>query len=178
MNDLAWDFENAILIAAGKVQEEYPSFTMTFSEQLGDGNMSWENQDDLNVRTIRFECTISIMYTRMIPEIRRVEKYQGTGFSNLELTMTRLDDTSISYIPTDGKKVLKIHAVALFDPVNYYDNLVKGVDYEVKTDSEQVAYIEWNVLSGKIPAPGQEFRVKYSLQAQFETGRIDVTNKI
>jgi hypothetical protein len=177
VDTIAWDFENAIQQAAGQVQLLHEGFTLTFMEQIGDTNMDWRSQDDLNVRTCRFECSVPIMYTRTTPELVRIEKYDIAGYNTLRTTVTRdSDSTTYSITAPASGRVVRIHEVSLFESDGTFTPLLEKVDYLIKKDGNQVAYIEW-ITQGKKPEVGADFSVRYDIAAHFDAGRIDVRNK-
>jgi len=175
-DEIAWAFENALIQASGLVQRDIDGFSLTFMEQIGDTNMSWRTQDDLVVRTCRFEAVVPITYTKLTPEINRVDKYDTSGYTTLTQTYRRTTDSTTFYIPSTAGRVVKIHQLALFDSVNQYTPLLDKVDYLIKEDENKIAFIEW-ITDGRNPEVGEDFQIRFDIAAHFDAGRIDIRNR-
>jgi len=161
---LAWDMEQAILQATGVLQQRVPGFTLAFMQQVGDGSMIWRQQDDLIVRTLRFIANVPVRYERPVQELRYVAINTSIGreFTNTG-RITRTSSSTSFYVPVaTGERVVGILAVFRYENSRLVP-LEQGVDYKVKTDSDNLLYIEWNDDYGVTPAVDSEFRVDYEL---------------
>jgi len=160
VEEIAWNLENAILQVVSVVQSEVLGFSMVFSEQVGDSTLMWKNQDELMVRTLRFEAVVPIKYIHAVPQLRMIEQEARLGSLADSKIIVRSNATSKLYVPVDvGKRVVDITRIVrqvTSTPT------VKDVDYKIKYDDDNVAYIEWTD-NGVGPSVGEQFRVDYIL---------------
>lgn len=165
-NEISWDLENFIRIAAGSVAEELPGFTINFQEELGERNMTRNAQDDALVRVLRFIAQVPVKYDRYHYVLRQIQHKIYMG--RVQVTggrVTRTDASTRYDVPVDGgQRVNRILAVYKFNSDNTTTHLHESIDFSVKVDPDtKVLYIQWDDDFGTPPSVGQDFRVDYML---------------
>lgn len=163
VESVAWDLENAVLETEGEIQKVLGGFQISFDQQTIDTSLSWRQQDDLVIRTVRFEALIQVKYLKSSPSLRSV--YLTKIFGRLRLDQQRFTrDTSNTkfYIPVDDDQtvlsVLQVYAIS----GTTRKPLIMKTDYYVDADSEGV-YLEWIDDYGVTPGVGEDFIVDYEI---------------
>ena len=162
---IAWDLENALYQVIGLMQEAVPGFHMSFDQQLSDSDLSWKAQDDLMVRSMRWEAVVPVRYTELVEELRRVHvDLQLGSVTQRAIKFIRTSSSTRFDIPVEsGYTLLKIHEITLGNNTGL-KTLVLNVDYEVLNDDvTKIPYISWNDDYGLTPIVNQEFRVDYEV---------------
>lgn len=163
-DDLAWDFENALLEAEGPIQSDYAGLKIVFHEQDEDSSLSWRQQDELIVRHLIFEIVVPVRRIRTSPRIRSIQHVYTFGKLGRKERVTRAS-AELRYDPpvaanefVVGIDFILLNTGSTTEP---YKLLHRSVDYEVKKDSNQTVYVEWNDTYGLTPIVGQEFVITY-----------------
>lgn len=165
VEDIAWDLENAVLETEGEIQKIFGGgFSLHFSEQIQDTSMSWRQQDDLVVRTVRFEVLFQINYSTTLIGLKSVVFTQLQGRELLtSQNFTRSSASTTFYIPVDSnKRVLSILVIYIVDGTRRMPLQMK-VDYNVLPDANGIYYIEWIDDYGRTPNVGDTFYVDYEI---------------
>lgn len=164
---IAWDLERAVLETVGILQEEIEGFQLFFEQQTPDSSMLWRQQDELIKRTIRFKVLLPVQFTKLVPELRFIDIIETWGAVDVSGTVyTRNSSDKTFYIDvSNGQRVVNVRNVFLKDDSHpyFWSALVKGTDFNIKRNSDQILYLEWNDEYGKTPSVGDMFRVDYDL---------------
>lgn len=161
---IAWDLERAVLETVGVLQERLEGFQLVFDQQTPDSSMLWRQQDELIKRTIRFSALVPVPYTLLVPELRFIEIVESWGRLAVDNTVLTRNSSDKKYYITvdDGQRVVNISQIYL-EANDGWKALELGTDFNLRKDSNQLLYIEWNDDFGKVPTVGQEFRVDYEI---------------
>lgn len=171
VNEIAWDFENAILEAVGIIQGEIPGFQFSFDEQIGDTAYQWRQQEELMVRTLRFIALVPIRRKGLRKTIEYVKKTVLMGRMSAYKQLKRNTASSSLYIPLQSnQKLTNVFMISLY-VTGGTKPLLQDVDYALKTDENQNLYIEWN-SNGVNPAVGETFKVDYEFAPIVQTNVI------
>ena len=166
VNNLAWDLEQALIALRGPLAEKIEGFNWTFEQQVGDTSMSWRAQDELMVRTIRFEAEVPISYVNPLPQISKIETKVSVGprvCNNMRFR--RLTDDCTFEVPLEkGSVLLEIIRVwRLVGNGNKGRCMQVDIDYRVQKDERGVPHIKWLDEFGATPQVGQDFLIDYTL---------------
>ena len=173
---IAWDLECALLQVTGLIQEIVPGFNWSFDQQLGDTDLSWKGQDDLMVRTIRWEAVVPVRYLDLIPELKRVEmvvSVNSTQKRAVKFTRTSTDTTRFDIPVNSGEKVLRINRIILGEG-RQAKLLSQDTDWvETLDPTTRLLYVEWKDEYGLTPTMGQTFLVDFEITQHTEP--LDIT---
>lgn len=159
---LAWLLEVLIVLCEGPLRQIDPGFTLCFTQQTVDLNLQERHQDDLIARYIRFTCTVPVRYIRTEKALRFIHKDIVTGNLPQCEEFTRLSMDPKFYIPVTGNHTVT-HIQAAYLITDRFQYLKAGVDYFVRTDSNNVKYVCWNDGKGATPPLNSVFKVLYTL---------------
>lgn len=166
VDEIAWDLENFVRIAAGSVAETIVGFSMVFSEELSDRNMARNAQDDILRRTLRFIAQVPIHYDRYHTELRQIRHQYAMGRVQKQSGRLTRSSASTRYDieVDDGQRVSTVLAIFKFNSNSTTTHLHENVDYRLYLDRDtQTLYIQWDDDYGAPPSVGQDFRVDYML---------------
>jgi hypothetical protein len=161
--DIAWDLETLLVESEGIFQTDFEGLVLVFNGQMTDGNFSWRQQDELNIRTFRFQVILPIRYKRILPRLKEI-KYERTVGKSLEGSTLLIRTASEStYEITSSKSNLKIVGIEAIRKQrgSSYFTLIKGVDFQEQIDVEGNASIIWLDDVGAPPLLGERFYVDY-----------------
>lgn len=165
INQLAWDFETAVVAAAGRLEATFPGFKIVFSYQNTDNAMTWRQQDELNYRSIVFETILPIRYLHVSQAVRSIQLETIQGRRRTYERVTRTADTTYSPTTTDNEIVSSINFV--FINRSGRKTLREGVDFTTKETESGSFYLEWEDTYGMTPAVGEDFVVDYDVMQKF-----------
>jgi hypothetical protein len=170
VDNIAWDLENAIVDCEGILQRKIEGFGLSFDQMLGDSNLSWRDQDDLNVRTLRFTFLVPVRYRVVIPQLKEIILQTNVGlYRNITTPQTR---TASEYFEiTDVERVMEIASVLKqkAGSSTVYP-LYQGFDYQVVRNAETGnVKIKWLDQQGAPPDIGDLFVVEYLYSATAST---------
>lgn len=166
VNELAWDWEQALLNVIGPLQIKFPGLTMAFDSQYSDGALSWRTQDELMMRTLRFQVVLPIRYKHILKELRTViinpiihSKGSTTG-----RVVRQAGDNNLYFISNAPSgclaysiSVVQRQKISELDPVM----LTAGVDYRIRRRKDRSVYVEW-IPEGAPPSVGDAFCIYYT----------------
>lgn len=163
LDDIAWDFENALLAVKGTINNLYTGFHIKFLEQKTD--MLDRKSSSSEYRILMFRLVVPVRYFKYIREIKQVR---------LELWSGRLAaiDEEFVYDGTGYTRIPLQDYQRVSDIVNVKRNydaygdveLTAGIDYIVVQDEDNASkFIQWKT-SGAVPEAGETFWITYLIQ--------------
>lgn len=164
LEELAWDWENAMLDVVGPLQQMIPGFSMAFSEQPADSQVGYRIQDELLAVHLRYEILMPVRYRVLLPQLRQaVVEQVFTGFTDSTGRVVR-EGTDPDYdVPVpDGARATDILAVYRRLETASPLLLQAGIDYQVVKLDDGSARLRWLDDNGSTPAEGEQFLVQYA----------------
>lgn len=174
LDDLCWDFENALESASPNLKEFNPANNMVLERVNTLRPSLWNLATTVQGYELEVKC---ILRLRSIQQMQRVNAVHINEIVRAGISyevLTREDDTeaslSVYLSPNAGLRVTNIGGVYLYLDNSQPDDstaeeLIVNTDYTVHKDPEtQNLYLKWDTL-GKIPAVGDSFKVVYQVSS-------------
>lgn len=168
LDNLTWDFENALLEAESPLQTRYAGFHIRFISQEPDGNDTVRKPEFKN-RTLRFEFIVPVHYKRVFREIRNIDiQLWGNELAYIDVEFTYDGSLVTEFDLPTYKNIAVVHSIKRkFDSLGY-KTLDPGTDYSVKRAAKDRVYIEWNEF-GSVPDNGETFWITYTVSTVIAT---------
>lgn len=177
LNELAWEFEQAVQSTVGPLQGEIDQFLLAFDQQLSDkmSVRTVKGDDEISRRVLRFAVQLPIRYKTFSTPIEVVEIKEIGGWQRAVRQEFTMDSTMAPRfdvpLPSDGAEIYSIDLVEVRRDDYTWKLLVPSTDYTVTKDPDtRNAYIEWTEY-GITPLEDQVFRVDYHYVAYRKTTR-------
>lgn len=167
LDDLAWDFEFAVLQAEQPIQAQYAGFHIEFARQEVDQSEN-ERKSELETRDLRFKFTVPVNFKRVFRELRNVKiQLWGNDLAYLDVETTYSGDLITEFDLPTYRNVKSIHSIKR--NIGGVDiTLDPGTDYAVKRNATGRIYIEWNEF-GSVPDVGETFWISYVVNSVINT---------
>jgi hypothetical protein len=172
LEEIAWDWENAVRDVIGVVQKSIPGFSMVFISESPDLSPNWRKNDELVSKRLVYRVNFPCRYKSVLPEIRSIQVKTNLGlFSSSTKMVERTSNDPYYIIPLSNSNYLvkKIASVYKQRP-NNVDILYAGIDYqEVEDKTTGSVKLKWLDEVGNTPAVGEKFLVNYLFCPTTET---------
>lgn len=173
LDDLAWDFENAVMETEGPIQSRYTGFHINFLAQEID-TFENERKPEFEKRILKFEVIIPVLYRKAFREIRNIQlELWGKHLAYLDAEFIYSGGLRTDFSLSSTQKIYKVIEIKRNIPGIGDIILQHGIDYLLKTDdSNGAVYIEW-LEYGSVPEVDEAFWITYMI-----SNIIDIVNEI